>query len=145
MRTGGEERDRRLAALRLVGADHGMTRRIAAGEALVAAGRGLLLGAVLFLVIRANAERWTLWDLSVFSSDVRRSLPLALLVRVEQLRRTRTDAQFDALRRAMLVGASIVIALIGCSLLLTALEPSEPVREVDPENDERRLPSRRGK
>jgi hypothetical protein len=82
VRTGGEERDRRLAALRLVGADHGMTRRIAAGEALVAAGLGLVLGAVLFLVIRANAERVTLWDLSVFSSDVRPSLPLALLVAV---------------------------------------------------------------
>jgi hypothetical protein len=82
VRTGGEDRDRRLAALRLVGADHGMTRRIAAGEALVAAGLGLVLGAVLFLVIRANAERVTLWDLSVFSFDVRPSLPLALLVAV---------------------------------------------------------------
>ena len=36
--------------------------------------------------------------------------------------RTRTDAQFAQLRRAMLVGASIVIGLIGLSLLLTALE-----------------------
>jgi NAD(P)-dependent dehydrogenase (short-subunit alcohol dehydrogenase family) len=57
-----------------------MSRRIAAGEALVAAGLGLVLGALLFLVLRANAERWTLWDLSVYSADVRPSLPLALLV-----------------------------------------------------------------
>jgi hypothetical protein len=41
---------------------------------------------------------------------------------VEDLRRTRTDAQFAQLRRAMLIGASIVIGLIGLSLLLTALE-----------------------
>ena len=41
---------------------------------------------------------------------------------VVELRRTRTDAQFAQLRRAMLIGASIVIGLIGLSLLLTALE-----------------------
>ena len=41
---------------------------------------------------------------------------------VQELRRTRTDAQFAQLRRAMLIGASIVIGLIGLSLLLTALE-----------------------
>ena len=82
VRTGGEERDRRLAAVRLVGADQRMTRRVAAGEALVAAGSGVVLGALLFLVIRANAERVTLWDLSVFASDVRPSPLLALLVAV---------------------------------------------------------------
>ena len=54
-----------------------MTRRIAAGEALVAAGLGLVLGALLFLVARANAGRLTLWELSVFPADVRPSLPLA--------------------------------------------------------------------
>ena len=80
VRTGGEERDRRLAALRLVGADHAMTRRVAAGEALVAAGLGLVLGALLFLVVRANAGRLTLWELSVFQADVRPSLPLVALV-----------------------------------------------------------------
>ena len=80
VRTGGEERDRRLAALRLVGASHAMTRRVAAGEALVAAGLGLVLGALLFLVVRANAGRLTLWELSVFPADVRPSLPLAVLV-----------------------------------------------------------------
>ena len=42
VRFGGERRDRRLAALRLVGADAAMTRRIAAGEACV----GALLGLV---------------------------------------------------------------------------------------------------
>ncbi|MET8546551.1 ABC transporter permease, partial [Kitasatospora sp. NPDC004799] len=38
-RFGGERRDRRLAALRLGGADHRTTARIAAGESLVGAGR----------------------------------------------------------------------------------------------------------
>ena len=41
---------------------------------------------------------------------------------IQELHRTRTDGQFAQLRRAMLIGASIVIGLIGLSLLLTALE-----------------------
>lgn len=41
VRFGGERRDRRLAALRLVGSDRSMTRRIAAGEALAGALLGL--------------------------------------------------------------------------------------------------------
>lgn len=41
VRFGGEQRDRRLAALRLVGADQAMTRRIAAGESLCGALLGL--------------------------------------------------------------------------------------------------------
>ena len=49
VRFGGERRDRRLAALRLVGADPATTRRIAAGEALAGALFGLLTGAALFL------------------------------------------------------------------------------------------------
>jgi cell division protein FtsX len=79
-RFGGEARDRRLAALRLLGADMRMTRRIAAGEALVAALFGLLLGALLFLLVRRLAGEVTLFDLSVFPSDVRPSAGLALAV-----------------------------------------------------------------
>ncbi|WP_315891431.1 FtsX-like permease family protein [Streptomyces sp. P9(2023)] len=48
VRFGGEQRDRRLAALRLVGADTAMVRRIAAGESLASALLGLALGAVFF-------------------------------------------------------------------------------------------------
>ncbi|MDR7381861.1 ABC transporter permease [Promicromonospora iranensis] len=51
VRFGSENRDRRLAALRLVGADVGMTRRIAAGETLAGAAGGLAVGALLFLLI----------------------------------------------------------------------------------------------
>ena len=50
VRTGGEDRDRRLAALRLIGADQRMARRIAAGEALVSAAPGCVLGALAFFV-----------------------------------------------------------------------------------------------
>nr|WP_221242871.1 FtsX-like permease family protein [Conexibacter arvalis] len=80
VRFGGEARDRRLAALRLLGADMRMTRRIAAGEALVAALLGLLLGGLLFLLVRGLARDVTLWDLSVFPADVTPSVPLAAAV-----------------------------------------------------------------
>ena len=66
VRTGGEDRDRRLAALRLIGADQHMARRIAAGEALISAALGLALGVVVFLVLRTFAERITLWDTGVY-------------------------------------------------------------------------------
>jgi hypothetical protein len=80
VRTGGEERDRRLAALRLVGADQRMTRRIAAGEALVAAGIGVVVGGIAFLALRGLADRISLFNVSVYSADVRPSVPLTLLV-----------------------------------------------------------------
>jgi hypothetical protein len=80
IRFGGEARDRRLAALRLVGADRGMARRIAAGEALLGATAGLVVGAAAFLVVRQLIPRFTLWTLSVFATDVRPSPVLAALI-----------------------------------------------------------------
>ncbi|WP_342451961.1 FtsX-like permease family protein, partial [Streptomyces palmae] len=80
VRFGGERRDRRLAALRLVGADRAMTHRIAAGEALFGALLGLAFGTAFFLALRAFIEEFTLWNYSVFSSDLTPSAPLALLV-----------------------------------------------------------------
>src|SRR5690606_18594234 len=59
-RFGGEQRDRRLAAVRLVGADAGMARRVAAGEALLGALIGVLVGLLFFLVGRELVERVTL-------------------------------------------------------------------------------------
>ncbi len=79
-RFGGEARDRRLAALRLVGADRATTVRVAAGEALLGALGGLVVGALLFLAARAGARHVTLWDISVFPADVRPSPVLALAV-----------------------------------------------------------------
>jgi ABC-type lipoprotein release transport system permease subunit len=80
VRTGGEDRDRRLAALRLIGADQRMARRIAAGEALVSAGLGLVLGTLAFLLAHAFADRISIWDTSVYASDVRPSPLLGLAV-----------------------------------------------------------------
>ena len=77
VRFGGESRDRRLAAIRLAGADRAMAARIAAGEALVGALAGLAIGAALFLAARPLAERISIFDLSVFAVDVR---PSAVLV-----------------------------------------------------------------
>lgn len=81
-RFGGEARDRRLAALRLLGADMRMTRRIAAGETLVAALLGLMLGGLLFVLARQVAGEIALFDLSVFPGDVQPSAGLALAVLV---------------------------------------------------------------
>lgn len=80
VRFGGEQRDRRLAALRLVGADRHMVRRIAAGEALLGAALGLALGAALLLLGRQFVGRITLWDISVFPADVRPDPVLATLL-----------------------------------------------------------------
>lgn len=69
-RIAGVERDRRLSALRLVGAGARQVRRIAAAESLVSAVAGLALGAVLFLVGRQFAEDVVLFGQRVYVSDV---------------------------------------------------------------------------
>ncbi|MFF0747520.1 FtsX-like permease family protein [Streptomyces sp. NPDC004267] len=70
VRFGGEQRDRRLAALRLVGADTAMTRRIAAGESLAGALLGLAAGAAFFAAARQLAGAFRIWDVNAFPSDV---------------------------------------------------------------------------
>ncbi|MEU8685971.1 FtsX-like permease family protein [Streptomyces sp. NPDC048611] len=70
VRFGNERRERRLAALRLIGADVRTTRRIASGEALFGSLPGLVAGAALFLGGRQLAPLITLWDINVFPSDV---------------------------------------------------------------------------
>lgn len=70
VRFGGAGRDRRLAALRLIGADLRTVRRIAAGEALTGAVLGLGAGAALFLWLRTYARDLTIRDTGVFPSDV---------------------------------------------------------------------------
>ncbi|MCW7942004.1 membrane protein [Streptomyces hygroscopicus] len=82
VRFGGERRDRRLAALRLVGSDSGMTRRIAAGEALAGALLGLVFGTVFFLIGRQAAGTAEVFGVSVFPSYLNPSPVLALLVAV---------------------------------------------------------------
>ncbi|WDF40942.1 ABC transporter permease [Streptomyces sp. T12] len=80
VRFGGERRDRRLAALRLVGSDSRMTRRIAAGEALAGAVLGLVFGTGFFLIGRQIAGSVEVFDVSVFPSYLNPSPALALLV-----------------------------------------------------------------
>ncbi|MET9591198.1 FtsX-like permease family protein [Streptomyces sp. NPDC006516] len=70
VRFGGDRRDRRLAALRLVGTDIRATRRIAAGEALFGSALGVLAGAVFFLVGRRFVGHVEVWDHSAFPSDL---------------------------------------------------------------------------
>jgi ABC-type antimicrobial peptide transport system permease subunit len=79
-RIAGAQRDRRLAALRLVGAGDRQVRRIAAAESLVAAAFGLLLGTMAFLGLRQLAPRFELLGWSFFTSDVVPSVPLTVLV-----------------------------------------------------------------
>ncbi|MEV4464683.1 ABC transporter permease [Micromonospora echinofusca] len=80
VRFGGERRDRRLAALRLVGADAAMVRRIAAGEAAAGALLGVAAGGLLFALGRQVVPLVTLMDLSVYAADVRPPLPLVTAV-----------------------------------------------------------------
>ncbi|WP_030346056.1 ABC transporter permease [Streptomyces sp. NRRL S-1022] len=82
VRFGGERRDRRLAALRLVGSDSRMTRRIAAGEALAGALLGLVVGTVFFLIGRQVAGTTEVLGESFFPSYLDPSPALAALVAV---------------------------------------------------------------
>ncbi|MFG2208865.1 FtsX-like permease family protein [Streptomyces sp. NPDC048638] len=82
VRFGGDRRDRRLAALRLVGADRATTRRVAAGEALAGALLGLLTGTVLFLAVRVPLSDVTVAGIGVFPTDVVPGAPLAAFIAV---------------------------------------------------------------
>ncbi|MFI5680437.1 ABC transporter permease [Streptomyces cellulosae] len=82
VRFGGERRDRRLAALRLVGSDRGMTRRIAAGEALAGALLGLAVGTGFFLLGRQKLGSEELLGVSVWPSYLDPTPALAALVAV---------------------------------------------------------------
>lgn len=65
-------RDRRLAALRLIGADRGQVHRIAAGEALLGSFAGLLAGLALFQLVRVLVPRITVTAFrgGLFGTDV---------------------------------------------------------------------------
>ncbi|WP_326591887.1 FtsX-like permease family protein [Streptomyces brevispora] len=82
VRFGGDRRDRRLAALRLVGADIRMTHRIAAGEALFGAVLGLVIGLVVFLVGRHFVGYVEVWDFSAFPADLAPDTRIAALIAV---------------------------------------------------------------
>ncbi|MGP9018850.1 ABC transporter permease [Streptomyces sp. BR1] len=80
VRFGGERRDRRLAALRLVGADTAMTRWVAAGEALAGSAFGLVLGVAFFLGGRELIGGVQLWSFAAFPADFTPAPALAAAV-----------------------------------------------------------------
>ncbi|MGW5580681.1 FtsX-like permease family protein [Micromonospora chokoriensis] len=80
VRFGGEARDRRLAALRLAGADSRSTMRIAAGETLVGSVFGLALGSLLFAGGRTLVPLVSIMDVSAFAADVRPVPTLVALI-----------------------------------------------------------------
>ncbi|MFG2196133.1 ABC transporter permease [Streptomyces sp. NPDC048639] len=82
VRFGGERRDRRLAALRLVGSDSHMTRRFAAGEALAGSLLGLVIGTAFFLLGRQTLGSTELLGVSVWPSYLDPTPALAALVAV---------------------------------------------------------------
>lgn len=80
VRFGSDSRDRRLAALRLVGTDSRMTRRIAAGEALAGSLLGVVFGAGFFLIGRAFVGDIDVAGINLFPADLNPSAALAVLV-----------------------------------------------------------------
>ncbi len=80
VRFGGAGRDRRLAALRLVGADRAMASWMSAGEALVGAAAGVLVGVALLFGLRQLTRYVEVWGLSVFPTDVAPQPVLAVAV-----------------------------------------------------------------
>jgi len=81
-RLSGSERDRTLAAVRLVGASAPQARRIAAGEALVGAVTGLVLGAAGFAAARPLAQWQSFAGVTPFADDLVPSWPLTALIAV---------------------------------------------------------------
>lgn len=79
-RLSGAQRDRRLAALRLIGASAHRVRRIASGEALLGAFVGLVVGFALFYYLRQYTEQVRLAQAALFRSDLTPSPPLLVLV-----------------------------------------------------------------
>ncbi|MFE4538695.1 FtsX-like permease family protein [Streptomyces scopuliridis] len=82
LRFGGDRRDRRLAALRLVGVDREGVRWIAAGEALAGSLLGLVVGTGFFLLARGWISDISVAGLDVFPADPDPSPALAALIAV---------------------------------------------------------------
>lgn len=79
-RMGAAQRERRLAALRLIGLDARQIRRVAAAESLLGAITGVVLGVVLFVLLRPKLSSLDLFGLRVFGEDFVPPWPLAVLV-----------------------------------------------------------------
>ncbi|MFJ4962931.1 ABC transporter permease [Streptomyces sp. NPDC088729] len=82
LRFGGDRRDHRLAALRLIGVDREGTRWIAAGEVLAGSLLGLVAGTGFFLLARAWIGDISVAGLDVFPADADPSPALGVLIAV---------------------------------------------------------------
>ncbi|TDQ05546.1 ABC transporter permease [Labedaea rhizosphaerae] len=106
-RIAGAERDRRLAALRLVGADRRQVNRIAAAESLAGSGTGLVLGIGLFLLFRATIEHLRMIDLGFYTEDV--SPPwLAVLLVILAVPALAVGTSLVSLRRTVIEPLGVV-------------------------------------
>ncbi|MFF5986619.1 FtsX-like permease family protein [Prauserella flavalba] len=81
-RMGAAQRERRLAALRLLGVSGRQVRRIAAAESLVGAVAGLLLGGALFLLLRPLIGDLDLFGMRFFPEDFVPAWQLVVLIAV---------------------------------------------------------------
>ncbi|ASR37247.1 ABC transporter permease [Prauserella marina] len=79
-RMGAAQRERRLAALRLLGVSGRQVRRVAAAESLVGALAGLLLGGALFLALRPLVGKLDLFGLRFFPEDFVPSWQLVVFI-----------------------------------------------------------------
>jgi hypothetical protein len=107
VRFGSEARDRQLAAIRLVGADAAMTRRVAAGETLVGTLLGLALGGAVFLAIGRLLGDVVPPGLSFFPADVRPVPALVALV-VVLVPAAAVMVTLSALRRVVIEPLGVV-------------------------------------
>lgn len=111
-RMGAAQRERRLAALRLIGVDARQVKRVAAAESLVGAMLGLVAGGTLFYSLRPLISDVHPFGIRVFAEDFVPSWPLAVAI-------------------ALLVpGLAIGSALFG--LRRTIVEPLGVVRQGKP-------------
>jgi hypothetical protein len=106
-RFGSARRDRRLAALRLLGSCSQRTAWIAAGESLAGAMLGVILGTGLFVVGRLVIARTSLFDFSLYAADLIPNVWLSALITVAVLVVT-VGASLLALRRVAIEPLSVV-------------------------------------
>ncbi|RSD14123.1 FtsX-like permease family protein [Amycolatopsis eburnea] len=79
-RMGAAQRERRLAALRLLGLDSRQVKRVAAAESLVGAGIGLAAGVGLFALLRTFVGGILPFGLRIFPADLVPSWPLVVVI-----------------------------------------------------------------